>query len=252
MRPAPAQQPLHLNSGRPVRATGSDIGDQAAGCGSAVCCPLCRTPAAEHFLAADRRDYWRCGHCELRFLDPGQLPAQREELAHYRQHDNDPEDAGYRRFLSKLADPLLERLASGLHGLDYGCGPGPALVLMLREAGHVMAAYDPFFRPDPEALQRTYDFITCTETAEHFHDPATEFDRLDALLRPGGWLAVMTCFQDDDAAFAQWHYRRDPTHVVFYREATLRSIATLRGWTCEIPVKDVALMRKASRGAGAT
>ena len=39
------------------------------------------------------------------------------------------------------------------------------------------------------------------------------------LVRPGGWLAVMTCFQTDDARFAGWHYRKDPTHVVFYREA---------------------------------
>jgi hypothetical protein len=42
---------------------------------------------------------------------------------------------------------------------------------MLAEAGHAMALYDPFFRPDPAALERDYDFITCTETAEHFHHP---------------------------------------------------------------------------------
>jgi hypothetical protein len=53
----------------------------------------------------------------------------------------------------------------------------------------------------------------------------------------------MTCFQTEDARFADWHYRRDPTHVVFYREATLRCVAENRGWTLEIPVKDVALMR---------
>lgn len=202
-------------------------------------------------MTVDHRDYWRCGNCKLRFLDPGQRPGREEELAHYRHHDNDSDDPGYRRFLSKVAEPLLERLDPGLQGLDYGCGPGPALAMMLREAGHAVAVYDPFFRPDPAALKKTYDFITCTEVAEHFHDPAGEFDCLGALLRPGGWLAVMTCFQEDDAAFAQWHYRRDPTHVVFYRAETFRKIAGLRGWSCEIPVKDVALMRKPPRAAGA-
>lgn len=34
-----------------------------------------------------------------------------------------------------------------------------------------------------------------------------------------------------------------PTHVVFYRPATLHRIAEDRGWTCEIPEKDVALLR---------
>ncbi|MGF1630340.1 MAG: class I SAM-dependent methyltransferase [Kiloniellaceae bacterium] len=215
-----------------------------------VSCPVCRGPAAEHFLRVEARDYWRCSDCQARFLDPGQLPQREDELSHYLQHDNDPDDPGYRGFLAKLADPLLERLGPGRCGLDYGCGPGPALATMLREAGHSVALYDPFFHPDPAPLQRTYDFIACSETAEHFHDPAREFDCLDCLLRPGGWLAVMTCFQRDDARFADWHYRRDPTHVVFYREATFRRIAAQREWACEIPVKDVALMRKSGKSAG--
>lgn len=199
-------------------------------------------------LSADGRDYWRCHSCEARFLDPRQLPLPEDELAHYLRHQNVPDDPGYRGFLAKLADPLLARLSAGSHGLDYGCGPGPALAAMLREGGHKVALHDPFFHPDPRALERQYDFVTCTETAEHFHRPAEEFDRLAGLVRPGGWLALMTCFQTDDARFANWHYRRDPTHVVFYREATLRHIARSLGWSCEIPVKDVALMRKPVEG----
>ena len=107
-----------------------------------------------------------------------------------------------------------------------------------------MALYDPFFQPDRAVLSRTYDFVTCTEVVEHFYNPADRFYELDSLLRPGGWLGVMTCFQTDDARFANWHYRRDPTHVIFYREATFWAIAAARGWHCEIPVKDVALMQK--------
>ncbi len=180
----------------------------------------------------------------MRFLDPNQRPTAAEERAHYLLHENEVNDPGYRRFLSKLADPLLERLGPGLSGLDYGCGPGPALAAMLGEAGHEVALYDPFFRPCASALNATYDFITCTEVVEHFHDPAGEFARFERLLRPGGWLGVMTCFQTEDERFANWHYRMDPTHVVFYREATLRRIAAWQGWTCEIPVKDVVLMQK--------
>jgi SAM-dependent methyltransferase len=195
-------------------------------------------------LNVDGQDYWRCAVCEVRFLDPCQWPQPQDEHAEYLRHENNPGDSGYRRFLSRLAAPLLDRLAPGLKGLDYGCGPGPALAAMLREAGHSMALFDPFFQPDQQPLTETYDFITCTEVAEHFHRPAQEFDRLDAMLRPGGWLGVMTCFQTDDARFANWHYRKDPTHVVFYRETTFRIIAAQRGWTCEIPVKDVVLMQK--------
>lgn len=131
-----------------------------------------------------------------------------------------------------------------MKGLDFGCGPGPALAAVLSEAGHNMALYDPFFYPDRIAMEQTYDFIACTETVEHFFDPAGEFDRFDTMLRPGGWLAVMTCFQTEDDRFAEWHYRKDPTHVVFYRTETFSVLAEQRGWTFECPAKDVALMRK--------
>ncbi|WP_333827872.1 class I SAM-dependent methyltransferase [Pararhodobacter sp.] len=214
-------------------------------------CPVCAEPRAEAFARIGGRDYWRCPDCEARFLAPALRPTARDEHAHYLHHENAPDDLRYRRFLSRLTEPLLERLTPAAEGLDYGCGPGPALAAMLREAGHAVALYDPFFAPDPAPLRATYDFITCTEVAEHFHHPHAEFTRLRALLRPGGWLAVMTCFQTDDARFAQWHYRKDPTHVVFYREATFHHLARLWGWECVVPVKDVVLMQRPPAGGAA-
>jgi hypothetical protein len=211
---------------------------------SPATCPVCCGRLVEHVLHIRAQDYWRCRACEARLLDPQHLPGRDVEYAHYLLHENDPHDDRYRAFLAKLAVPLLEKLGASEDGLDYGCGPGPALAMMLGEAGHTMALYDPYFNADTKALERKYDFITCTETAEHFHRPGDEFDRLDTLLRPGGWLAVMTCFQTDDARFANWHYRQDPTHVVFYRAATFEVIAAQRGWTCEFPCKDVAIMQK--------
>ncbi len=205
---------------------------------------MCAGRRTALFASVLQRDYWRCEDCALRFLDPAQRPDPHAERAQYLLHQNVVGDAGYRRFLSRLAVPLLQRLDGACEGLDYGCGPGPALAAMLGEAGHQVALYDPLFHADHGALARRYDFVTCTEVAEHFHDPAREFTRLDGLLRPGGWLAIMTCFQTDDADFANWHYRRDPTHVVFYRAATFEWLARRHGWSCEIPVKDIALLRK--------
>jgi len=218
-------------------ATGADA------CAGAAC-PVCGAAVTERFLSVDGRDYWRCADCEARYLAPEQHPSRDAEQAHYLHHENHPDDPRYRRFLSKLADPLLARLVPGARGLDYGCGPGPALAAMLREAGHAIALFDPFFHPDRAPLSETYDFVTCTEVAEHFHSPRAEFARLRALIRPGGWMAVMTCFQTDDARFRAWHYRKDPTHVVFYREATFRHLAHGWGWRCEVPVKDVVLMQR--------
>ncbi|MGE0385415.1 MAG: class I SAM-dependent methyltransferase [Gammaproteobacteria bacterium] len=207
-------------------------------------CPVCLDTPCAHFVRVDGCDYWRCRNCQATFLDPGQLPCPRVEQEQYRLHRNAVDDAGYRAFLGRLAVPLLARLAPGSSGLDYGCGPGPALAAMLAEAGHRMAIYDPLFFDDRTALEAAYDFITCTEVAEHFHRPAEEFDRLDGLLKPGGILALMTTFQTDDAAFPAWHYRRDPTHVVFYRPDTFRAVALHHGWRCEIPRANLAFLHK--------
>jgi len=161
-------------------------------------CPVCEVAAGRFFLRAEDRDYWRCDTCLATFLDPSQRPSAEVELARYRLHRNDPQDTGYRRFLDRLASPLLQRLPPARQGLDYGCGPGPALAAMLEEAGHEVTLFDPFFEANPEALARVYDFITCTEAAEHFHFPGKEFRKLDGMLNAGGWLAVMTEFQRDD------------------------------------------------------
>lgn len=177
-------------------------------------------------------------------MDPACWLGTDQEKAIYDLHDNDPDDLGYRRFLSKLIEPLLARLAPDSQGLEFGCGPGPALARMLEEKGLAVTLYDPYFHPEATALQSTYDFITCTEVVEHLHDPWQTFDQLNGLLKPGGWLGVMTCFQTDDERFANWHYRRDPTHVVFYRERTLAYVASHFGWTLHVPVKDVALFHK--------
>ena len=207
-------------------------------------CPLCRTNLTERFVQVDGHDYFRCGLCELRFLGRAYLPSAHEERAQYDLHENAVGDPGYEAFLNRLAEPLKQKLKPGADGLDFGCGPGPALADMMQRAGHAMAVYDPFYAPNKAVLDAQYGFVTCTEVVEHFHDPAREFQRLDALLVPGGWLGIMTCFQTDDARFAAWHYRKDPTHVVFYREATFSWLAEKMGWTIEVPCKDVVLVQK--------
>jgi len=209
-----------------------------------VSCPLCAGARVTLFATVGDAPYLRCGRCHLTWLDPGRRPSEAAERARYQTHENDPADPRYRAFLSRLAEPLAARLVAGMEGLDYGAGPGPALAAMLTEAGFPMRVWDPFFAPDPAPLERSYDFITCTETAEHFFHPGREFRRLDDLLRRPGWLGLMTQVLEDDEGFGKWWYVRDPTHVSFYRPETLNWIAERHGWGLERPAPTVALFRK--------
>lgn len=207
-------------------------------------CPVCGGGQSTPTASVAGRDYLRCADCHLSFMLPAHRLSCESERAYYRLHQNDPADAGYRRFLSKLADPLIRSLPPGARGLDYGCGPGPTLSVMLGEAGFAVRDYDPCFVPDEAALLDTYDFITCTETVEHFHRPSHEFARLDELLKPGGCLAVMTETLESAPAFGRWWYVRDPTHVCFYATETMRWIANSRSWRMVGPARNVTFFLK--------
>lgn len=206
-------------------------------------CPLCEGTEVALFAEREGRSYHRCATCALTFMDPAHRLSEAEELARYETHDNRPDDPGYRSFLERLAIPLQARLPAGARGLDYGSGPGPTLSILMEEAGFPSRCWDPFFAPDPAPLSDVYDFVTCTETVEHFYHPGAEFRRLASILRPGGWLGVMTGILHSDLEFANWWYVRDPSHVAFYAPETLEWIAWARQWEMEIVAPTVVLFR---------
>lgn len=207
-------------------------------------CPLCTEQQVSFWHRDRHREYWRCDHCELVFVPPAFHLDAAAEKAIYDQHENHPADAGYRRFLNRLVQPLLQRLPPAAVGLDFGCGPGPALAEMLREAGHTVTLYDKFYYPDAKVWLNTYDFICATEVLEHLVNPRAGLEQLFQHLNPGGWLGVMTKRVRDQAAFARWHYIQDLTHICFFSERTFVWIAQHWNAQLEILGDDVVLLRR--------
>ena len=183
-------------------------------------CPLCGASQSTEFHRDARRSYQRCDSCSLVFVPRQYYLTPEAERAEYLLHQNRVDDPGYRGFLSRLANPLRARLAAESVGLDFGCGPGPALAAMLREAGHRMVLYDPNFANEPHCFTQQYDFITATEVVEHLHQPGRELARLWSCLKAGAWLGVMTKLVRSPQAFSSWHYKNDPTHVCFFSRGT--------------------------------
>lgn len=195
-----------------------------------------------------RRAFFQCLRCQLVFV-PAQFHLSREaEKAQYDLHQNNPEDLGYRQFLSRLYTPLNARLAKGSRGLDFGCGPGPTLSRMFIESGHEVSIYDPYYAPCKEVLTGSYDFVTASEVVEHLASPGDVLFRLWALVCPGGWLGLMTKIIPDIRAFSLWHYKNDPTHITFYSRETFRWLAATWGVGLELIGEDVILMRKTNPG----
>lgn len=219
-------------------------------------CPLCSSDQVRKWHTETRkplvgREFWLCSCCDLVFVPSAFHLSPEQEKAVYQQHDNRPDDPGYRRFLGGLLEPLLpllEEMQQGegrtLEGMDFGSGPGPTLSLMLREAGFDCVDYDPYFAHQPELLKHQYDFLVTTEVFEHLAQPAVVMEQLMACLKPGGYLGIMTQRPRDLEAFRRWHYLMDPTHITFYSEACFDWLAGYWGLQKIHTGKATMLLRK--------
>lgn len=207
-------------------------------------CPLCKNSDITSYHQDDKRSYLFCGNCHLVFVPEEFHLDEIEEKRIYDLHENDPYDPGYRRFLSRLFNPLAELIGENRKGLDFGCGPGPALATMFEERGHVMSLYDIYYYSDKDVLQEQYDFICATEVLEHLRSPDKEINRLYNMLNDEGWLALMTKLVIDNGAFSKWHYIQDRTHICFYGKETFQYLAEL--YNCELRFigKDVIFLQK--------
>ena len=207
-------------------------------------CPLC-THAADAFLRDRTREYLRCPQCDLIFVPPEFHLAPEAEKSRYDHHQNDPADSNYRKFLSRLFQPLQKKLTPGTRGLDFGCGPGPTLSVMLEEAGYECAVYDLHYANDPSVFEDQYDFIACSETMEHLYRPREEFERFLRLVKPGGWVGIMTQLHDEaPVPFEKWFYKDDDTHVCFFSKKSFQTLEKTYGLRLEFHPDGVMLFQQ--------
>jgi hypothetical protein len=171
------------------------------------------------------REYFKCSHCSLIYVPPKYHLNWSDQKERYDQHQNNPDDPGYQKFLNKLLTPLKSFLKKGDQGLDYGCGPGPAISPLFTKDGFHAEDYDPIYKPDQSLLNQKYDFVTCTEVVEHFSDVLSDWKKMMSLVKSGGVIGVMTEFVPEDQKLADWYYIKDPTHICFYSPKVFQWVA---------------------------
>lgn len=209
----------------------------------ANCCPLC-AGEIEFYSADKRRSYCACKSCQLVFVpDQFHLDPEREKTI-YDMHQNHIHDEGYRQFLNRIYQPMVARLSPAAEGLDFGCGPGPALAEMFREKGFHVSLYDLYYFPDDSVLSNHYDFIVATEVVEHLAYPGVVLDQLWDLLKPGGALGIMTKRVKGKKEFSSWHYKNDPTHICFFHESSFHFLKKKWNASLEIISDDVVIFSK--------
>jgi len=207
-------------------------------------CPLCAHGSTEPFHRDRKREYFHCPQCDLVFVPPEFHLSPKDEKARYDFHSQSLEDSGYRAFLNRLFRPLKKKLSPGVHGLDFGCGQEPTLSVLFEEAGFPCANYDLHFANNPAVLEKQYDFLTCSETMEHFRYPREEFERFLRLVKPGGWIGIMTQLRDEAPPFSTWFYKDDVTHVCFFSRRTFQWLGKQYGLHAEFLPDSVVLLQR--------
>ncbi len=197
---------------------------------------MCKNTGTRQSYQDKFREYLSCGECGLLFVPRKYFLSTESEKARYDQHKNFPNDKRYRKFLERLFTPMNERIAPVSCGMDFGSGPGPTLSVMFKEAGHCAVDYDFFYNKHSNLLKNKYDFITATEVVEHLHEPRAELEMLWSILKPGGWLGIMTNMEARSAVFDVWYYKNDPTHVCFFSHKTFEWLGNK--WGAELVFAD--------------
>ena len=118
------------------------------------------------------------------------------------------------------------------------------ILKVLTDNNYDVVQYDLYFHDNKELLEQQYDYIACSETAEHFKDPYTEFKQLFNLLKPNGKLYIMTDRFEESRDFGTWFYKTDPTHVFLYHAGAFEWIRDEFGFSqMEIDNRLVILSR---------
>lgn len=202
-------------------------------------CKCCKSQIKSQFCVKNKM-YHYCDFCKSVFLDNEFLLSEQNQLDRYLLHNNTLENIGYKKYLQKFLDEVMSVAELKNHFyLDYGSGPNPCLVELVKEKYPNFSSiegWDLYFTKDFSPKENFYSLITCLEVAEHFENPEESFKHINSLLKKGGFLAIQTQlfvseseFEKTEKKFATWWYKEDTTHVTFYSKEGLIACCTNAG-----------------------
>jgi len=150
-----------------------------------------------------------------------------EEKKHYDNHHNNIESIGYVKMFEKLIKEFVQpNKAQIKNALDFGCGEGEVLPILLQRHGLTCDRYDLYYYPQKVYDNKKYDLICSTEVIEHLSEPLEMLKTLVSHLNKDGYLLLMTSFHPATTEdFLKWYYIQDSTHIGFFNLPTFQYIA---------------------------
>jgi len=190
----------------------------------------CKVCNSKTLLLKDEKTskiYYKCPKCKYIFLDDEFYIDEKKEKSHYDKHHNNLESLGYVKMFEDLVDEFVKPLRVEIKtALDFGCGEGEVLPIVLERNNIKCDRYDLFYFPDKIYENKKYDLICSTEVFEHLQNPLEMLKTLLLHVEDNGYLVLMTAFHpDDDEKFLKWWYIRDITHIGFFNLDTFEYLA---------------------------
>jgi SAM-dependent methyltransferase len=188
-------------------------------------CKICLNNSKTIVDEKTSKIYYKCLECEYIYLDEKFYID--EEKKHYDKHHNNLESLGYVKMFEDLVEEFVKPYANNIkHALDFGCGEGEVLPIVLERNNIKCDRYDLFYFPNKIYKNKNYDLILSTEVIEHLQNPLAILEEILKHIKQNGYLVLMTAFHPkEDKDFFKWWYIRDVTHIGFFTIKTFEQIA---------------------------
>lgn len=196
-------------------------------------CKICSGDTTPITDTKTQKIYHKCPECSYISLDEAFYVDEEREKKHYDKHHNTFESLGYVKMFEELIEEFVSPYKKDITtALDFGCGEGEVLPILLEQGGIKCDRYDLFYFPKKVYEEKKYDIILSTEVFEHLSSPLDVFKKLLTHLQKNGYLLLMSAFHpNDDEEFLKWWYIRDVTHIGFFNIKTFEYIAEMLGVT---------------------
>ena len=191
-------------------------------------CKVCSSLTTKIVDPKTEKIYHKCLFCNYIFLDENFYVDETKEKQHYDKHNNNFDSLGYvamfEDLIREFIDPSKQNIKTAL---DFGCGRGEVLPILLEKNSILCDRYDLFYFPQKIYIDKKYDLMVSTEVFEHLQNPLEVFEELLTHLKDGGYLLLMSATPpDSDEEFFKWWYIRDITHIGFFTIKTFEYFAS--------------------------
>ncbi len=223
-------------------------------------CPVCKEPRSAKFaFARDGNDIYSCENCAAEFQYPQPSDAVLASIyaSTYFLGSEDGEASGRVAELKRWTAALYLDSIISLTGLktgrmlELGCGSGDFLmearqrgftVEGLEYSPHAAAAANErlgYTAVQAGSLETAalpangFDLLTAFDVIEHVRNPDHALRCVHALLKPGGWIAIVTPSLDSwSHRFLGRHWMEYKTeHLTYFARASLKRLLARTGFT---------------------